>query len=841
MPTNESGIDSDLIRGHIDTIILKALFEGDKYGYEICKEVEERSGGTYELKQPTLYSCLKRLESQKLISSYWTDSEIGGKRHYYKLTELGKETYQKNQDDWNRSRVIIDSLISNGEKPQFIISETSSKEIDTLQKQVEDLKKQLEDEKQNKPESTEKIVYVPSEPETKIVYVPIKETVKDEIENTPSKEIETDQTDGFIPWQTIDQEISEETDKTEDASDFDAPSESFAESIEDENDDICKPVLNEDEIASSAESKTELVSSETEPAVEQEGEQTVKYVQLSDNFVARVASNGEILSVEKAPVKDEETTNEHEELSDREEEIVNEEESSPAQASVFEETNENLVFDEPEDAACEENDDDVDIMALLGHTAPSQIENNEKQLIESSKDGQLLISKEEKPQLEITENKTEYEKSSSPFVFKIDDDFETNENYFESQQNQADDSYALPVEKINGKEVGFEDEDHSLNFDFEKFKENHMDKDLKDEIEEENQSENLQESESHQESDVVQEKEEESSAPVYHNFGAITRNYEEADLTAVDPDAIYKNPDKEEKEDKEEKVEEKHTYSLFDDEDLLETNDDYGDSGNSSSWENSSENSQEVEDEQTENVSSEEELHNDKTMPFYESTDGYDSMKTNYTDEKYKEKLSSLMTYQTNDDGARENYKILTAPKDFKELQKEFEEEGIVVKPHTKMVKESKSTRSYIESNKLNVINSWTAYGIVAFFVTLTFLIMNNYKSSFSTFDFSAKYFLIGLAILMVVPLIYSVIYFINPYKKKPARYAYRIYLLFALLLTIQLLIIIYSINLQLGFYSIHQENYNHLYWIVPTILSAYPLVDAILHGVYFSSRSFHV
>ena len=85
-----SGIDSDLIRGHIDTIILKVLFEGDKYGIEICKEVEEKSGGTYELKQPTLYSCLKRLENQGLISSYWTDSDIGGKRHYYKLTEEGR-------------------------------------------------------------------------------------------------------------------------------------------------------------------------------------------------------------------------------------------------------------------------------------------------------------------------------------------------------------------------------------------------------------------------------------------------------------------------------------------------------------------------------------------------------------------------------------------------------------------------------------------------------------------------------------------------------------------------------------------------------------------------------
>ena len=108
-----AGIDSDLIRGHIDTIILKSLYHGDKYGLEIIQEIEDKSNGSYELKQPTLYSCLKRLEAQGLISSYWEDSEIGGKRHYYKLTEQGKETYVNNQKEWLRSREIIDNLIYN--------------------------------------------------------------------------------------------------------------------------------------------------------------------------------------------------------------------------------------------------------------------------------------------------------------------------------------------------------------------------------------------------------------------------------------------------------------------------------------------------------------------------------------------------------------------------------------------------------------------------------------------------------------------------------------------------------------------------------------------------------
>ena len=39
-------IDSDLIRGNIDTIILKTMLNEDKYGLDIIKEVSEKSSGT---------------------------------------------------------------------------------------------------------------------------------------------------------------------------------------------------------------------------------------------------------------------------------------------------------------------------------------------------------------------------------------------------------------------------------------------------------------------------------------------------------------------------------------------------------------------------------------------------------------------------------------------------------------------------------------------------------------------------------------------------------------------------------------------------------------------------
>ena len=72
---NKSAISADLIRGHINTIILRTLYERDKYGYEIIEEIENKSHGQYSLKQPTLYSALKRLETQGYINAYWKTDE----------------------------------------------------------------------------------------------------------------------------------------------------------------------------------------------------------------------------------------------------------------------------------------------------------------------------------------------------------------------------------------------------------------------------------------------------------------------------------------------------------------------------------------------------------------------------------------------------------------------------------------------------------------------------------------------------------------------------------------------------------------------------------------------
>ena len=110
----EQNINSDLIRGHIDTIILKILKEGDNYGYEIIKAVSVNSGNEYELKEPSLYTSLKRLEKQGYILSYWADESHGSPRKYYHITESGKTAYEKALAEWLHAQKIITMLLLGG-------------------------------------------------------------------------------------------------------------------------------------------------------------------------------------------------------------------------------------------------------------------------------------------------------------------------------------------------------------------------------------------------------------------------------------------------------------------------------------------------------------------------------------------------------------------------------------------------------------------------------------------------------------------------------------------------------------------------------------------------------
>jgi PadR family transcriptional regulator PadR len=99
-------ISSDLIRGHIDTIILYSLTDSDKHAQQISDYVAEKSNDEYQINEATLYSSLKRLESLKYVSAYWHSAETG-RRRYFKISDAGREIIRQNTESWSYSRNII--------------------------------------------------------------------------------------------------------------------------------------------------------------------------------------------------------------------------------------------------------------------------------------------------------------------------------------------------------------------------------------------------------------------------------------------------------------------------------------------------------------------------------------------------------------------------------------------------------------------------------------------------------------------------------------------------------------------------------------------------------------
>ncbi|MCL2557711.1 MAG: PadR family transcriptional regulator [Treponema sp.] len=104
-------ISPDVIRGYIDLMILRALRDGDSYGYEISKTIARISRGSYAMKETTLYSAFSRLEKLGHLRSYPGSVSGGRERVYYSLTEAGKRRYQKKRDEWALTKDLIEKFV----------------------------------------------------------------------------------------------------------------------------------------------------------------------------------------------------------------------------------------------------------------------------------------------------------------------------------------------------------------------------------------------------------------------------------------------------------------------------------------------------------------------------------------------------------------------------------------------------------------------------------------------------------------------------------------------------------------------------------------------------------
>lgn len=80
---------TEILKGHLETLLLAALEAAPSHGYAVIESLRERSAGQFDLPEGTVYPALHRLERGGLIESEW-DSGSGRKRRVYRLTQEGK-------------------------------------------------------------------------------------------------------------------------------------------------------------------------------------------------------------------------------------------------------------------------------------------------------------------------------------------------------------------------------------------------------------------------------------------------------------------------------------------------------------------------------------------------------------------------------------------------------------------------------------------------------------------------------------------------------------------------------------------------------------------------------
>ena len=107
-------MEGEMLKGHLDMIVLAAVMGRPGHGYGIIQEIHRRSGGAFDLPEGTVYPVLHRLEKNGLLSSRWTTAESGRKRRVYKITRRGQQTLIGHQAIWQRFAAAVGALFETG-------------------------------------------------------------------------------------------------------------------------------------------------------------------------------------------------------------------------------------------------------------------------------------------------------------------------------------------------------------------------------------------------------------------------------------------------------------------------------------------------------------------------------------------------------------------------------------------------------------------------------------------------------------------------------------------------------------------------------------------------------
>ncbi|WP_293909964.1 PadR family transcriptional regulator [Deinococcus sp.] len=101
----------DLLRGHLDLILLSILEGQPLYGFAIIQEAKSRTGGYFEFREGSLYPALHRLERSGLLRADYGEAGRNGKpRKYYALTPAGQAALAAKRQEFGAFTQAVSQL-----------------------------------------------------------------------------------------------------------------------------------------------------------------------------------------------------------------------------------------------------------------------------------------------------------------------------------------------------------------------------------------------------------------------------------------------------------------------------------------------------------------------------------------------------------------------------------------------------------------------------------------------------------------------------------------------------------------------------------------------------------
>ena len=102
---------AELLKGNTETLLLVLMEAEPMYGYQLAKEVDQRSSGYFAFKEGTMYPALHRLERDKLVEGSWQNTPNGVRRRYYQITAKGRQALADRLSEWQRFSRAMNSVM----------------------------------------------------------------------------------------------------------------------------------------------------------------------------------------------------------------------------------------------------------------------------------------------------------------------------------------------------------------------------------------------------------------------------------------------------------------------------------------------------------------------------------------------------------------------------------------------------------------------------------------------------------------------------------------------------------------------------------------------------------